>query len=196
MQQFEGVLCRELKGDAALPVLVGSAVGNRSLFRARLRLSLASPLLFLPHLSRIISAKSKVSQNSWAHLVTCTVKKNQVLFLDPSQVTIQMFLQSIVKVFHIGRKQCKFYLFGLSVIIFAHQINSLRCQMAKDRFKGSADSTIGNEMLRWQGKAVILFSAELFKISPCNFLKKLLLQTTTFSSAFVYIRNYFKTPST
>lgn len=68
--------------------------------------------------------------------------------------------------------------------------------MAKDRFKGSADSTIGNEMLRWQGKAVILFSVELFKILPCNFLKKLLLQTTTFSSAFVYIRNYFKTPST
>lgn len=58
------VVCRELKGDTALPVVLGSAAVNKSFFRACLSLSLASPLLFLPHLSRITSAKSKVSQNS------------------------------------------------------------------------------------------------------------------------------------
>lgn len=61
---LEGLLCRELKGAPALPVLLGSAAVSRSLFRAHLSLSLASPLLFLPHLSRITSAQSKVSQNS------------------------------------------------------------------------------------------------------------------------------------
>lgn len=58
---LEGVLCRELR---SLPVVLGSAVVNKSVFRAGLSLSLASPLLFLPHLSRITSVKSKVSQNS------------------------------------------------------------------------------------------------------------------------------------
>lgn len=62
--RLEGVLCRELKGDTALPVVLGPAMVNKSLSRARLSLSLASPLLFLPRLSRITSAKSKVSQSS------------------------------------------------------------------------------------------------------------------------------------
>lgn len=61
---LEGVLCKELKGDTALPVVLGSAAVNKSLYRAPFSLSLASPLLFLPHLSRITSAKSKVSRNS------------------------------------------------------------------------------------------------------------------------------------
>lgn len=78
-------------------------------------------------------------------------------FIPKPFTGIEVFLQSIVKIFYTGRKQCRFYLFGLSIIIFAHQINLLRCQMVKDRFQGSTESTIGNEMVWWQEKRVCIF---------------------------------------
>lgn len=82
---------------------------------------------------------------------------------------------------------------------FARQINSLRCQMATDRFKGSDESTVGNEIVRWQEKGVSLLSIELLdelssflRTHPANFLEKWLLQTTPFPSGFVNITNYCK----
>lgn len=35
---LEGVLCKELKGDTALPVVLGSAAVNKNLFRVRFSL--------------------------------------------------------------------------------------------------------------------------------------------------------------
>lgn len=67
--------------------------------------------------------------------------------------------------------------------------------MAKDRFKGSTESTIGNEMVRWQEKELYFLTLSYSRPHPANFLKKLLVETTAFSFAFIYRRNYFKTSS-
>lgn len=44
--------------------------------------------------------------------------------------------------------------------------------MARDRFKGSAESTIGSEIVRWQEKGVYFFNIELFKTLPCLLLEE------------------------
>lgn len=46
--------------------------------------------------------------------------------------------------------------------------------MARDRFKGSAESAIGNEIIRWQEKGICFFSTEFFKTSPCLLLEKII----------------------